>query len=1201
MSLNNQALLRQQSLLDVQDDSATTSGGTAHHSSWSAYDALSTGDVIHAQSSMAPAPFGAPPPTSLWSESSPVAVHTHTGGNSSFDPGTFTYTYGADQGGDIVFGVGELSNGSHFALYDGNTTFGSSYSYPNISSVVVSIVDTSNVVTNHTIDFTGANDPTGALGQQPQIEAVALANGGIAIVEDRINNGGDGNIYYEVLDNSGTVTRSWTSLNATAGSAISNGSHHLIATADGGFVVGWNEGNGADQYYQRFNSAGAATDSRVNFHHDTGANVGGWLGTALAVDGNGNIMIGLGNSVNGDVYHSQEYAIYDSSDHLVIRQTYAAAESGKLSSPGTIQSTGGQFFAGLAGGGFIVSVSSPTSAWVYQGENQYIQKVGVSGGSVTWGTPVFVQTVSGTSGDAIKPVVLSDGKVLLEVFTAGYDNGTTPIFKLVDPANFPSNSSTTVTSVDPFPTILPSGASVAALAANNSGGVVTALQVSASGLHTTYYNHPLDTSLYVADFNAPPANTAPTLNHNAGLTVNEGVGGTITATQLDYNDAEQADTAITYTVGTAAAHGTVFKNGSALGSGGTFTQDDLDNNRITYTHDGSETTSDSFTFTVSDGAGGTVSTQTFNITVNAVNDAPTLSGGGNTVGYTEQLTETTIDSTLNVSDVDSANLASATVSITAGFTAGDTLTFVNQNGISGSYDSGTGVLTLTGSASVADYQAALRSVTFSSSSDTPTSSSSSRTVTWAVDDGQASNHASNSVTSTINITAVDDAGVAKDDAFTTDEATVLGAGQNLFNNNGSGVDSDPDSTLVIAAVDGLGGHVGSQFALASGALLTVNADGTFSYDANHAFDDLLAGQHGTDTFTYTLSGTGGGTATVTITIDGVDGNDVTTGTGGNDRYDGGDGNDTLGGGAGDDTLLGGKGDDQLDGGTGNDNLRGGSGDDIVHGGDDNDILNGKNPGNDSFYGDDGNDVLTFGRFFGPSDSANGGAGYDTLALDGDYSAGIKFDASTISGIERIVVHDGFSYKLTSNDANVASGETLEVSGVHLTSAYHLDFNGAAETDGRFKLIGGAGNDTLAGGAQSDTILGGDGNDRIFGHGGADDLKGGTGSNTFVYAGASDSNGTAFDTITGFNADSDVFDLSFTVGAIDATRALHHNDFAAAFDAAHLGAHHAALATTAGDRMFLVIDTNGTAGYQDGQDIVIRLDHFTGTLDTGDFV
>ena len=45
---------------------------------------------------------------------------------------------------------------------------------------------------------------------------------------------------------------------------------------------------------------------------------------------------------------------------------------------------------------------------------------------------------------------------------------------------------------------------------------------------------------------------------------------------------------------------------------------------------------------------------------------------------------------------------------------GDTLNFTNQNGITGSYSGG--VLTLSGSATPAQYQTALQSVTFSTTS-----------------------------------------------------------------------------------------------------------------------------------------------------------------------------------------------------------------------------------------------------------------------------------------------------------------------------------------------------------------------------------------------------------------------------------------------------------------------------------------------------
>ena len=61
---------------------------------------------------------------------------------------------------------------------------------------------------------------------------------------------------------------------------------------------------------------------------------------------------------------------------------------------------------------------------------------------------------------------------------------------------------------------------------------------------------------------------------------------------------------------------------------------------------------------------------------------------------------------------------------------------------------------LTGTGSVANYQAALRSVRFVNSSDNP--STLARTVSYTVNDGATN---SNTVTSTVNVTAVNDAPV----------------------------------------------------------------------------------------------------------------------------------------------------------------------------------------------------------------------------------------------------------------------------------------------------------------------------------------------------------------------------------------------------------------------------------------------------------
>ncbi|TYL48324.1 DUF4347 domain-containing protein [Marinomonas sp. IMCC 4694] len=130
------------------------------------------------------------------------------------------------------------------------------------------------------------------------------------------------------------------------------------------------------------------------------------------------------------------------------------------------------------------------------------------------------------------------------------------------------------------------------------------------------------------------------------------------------------------------------------------------------------------------------------------------------VAYTENGTPSVIFTSLTISDVDNTVLSSATVTIDTGFTVGDVLSFVNDNATMGnvtaSYNTANGILTLTSAgatATLAQWQSALRAVTYASSSDTPTSVSSSRKMSIAVSDGQS---VSNTLQETVAITAVND-------------------------------------------------------------------------------------------------------------------------------------------------------------------------------------------------------------------------------------------------------------------------------------------------------------------------------------------------------------------------------------------------------------------------------------------------------------
>ncbi len=136
-------------------------------------------------------------------------------------------------------------------------------------------------------------------------------------------------------------------------------------------------------------------------------------------------------------------------------------------------------------------------------------------------------------------------------------------------------------------------------------------------------------------------------------------------------------------------------------------------------------------------------------TLDEVHVAPTVTTSG-TVTYAEGGSAVVLDPSVTVTDPDSGgNLVGASVTI-SGVLPTDSLNFVNQNGIIGSYNPGSGKLTLTGSSSIANYEGALSSVTYSNSGDpTGGNADDSRTVSWVVNDGAANSAASDSSLTTL--------------------------------------------------------------------------------------------------------------------------------------------------------------------------------------------------------------------------------------------------------------------------------------------------------------------------------------------------------------------------------------------------------------------------------------------------------------------
>lgn len=348
-------------------------------------------------------------------------------------------------------------------------------------------------------------------------------------------------------------------------------------------------------------------------------------------------------------------------------------------------------------------------------------------------------------------------------------------------------------------------------------------------------------TISIASVNDSPTTDAAAGFVNTGASTETGGALTLTGAHLHEGDPDDQGTGITYTVTTATTDGTLFLDGNGngvvdggegLGATSTFTQDDVDNGRVKYLHGGGVGSSDSFTFSVADGGedgAAALTGQTFSI---SVAERPVVAVGGGSPAHTEDGTATVIAPNLTITDGDSANMAGATVTITD-FVSGDVLGFTNQNGITGSFNAASGVLTLTGTASRADYQTALRSLTYSTTSDNPATGAGNadRVIELRVNDGVLQSAAGTSATVTVanaNDAPVLDASQSPSLAGVAEDAPAP--------TNGSTAGSTLVSALLGGATDGDSG------ALQGFAITGTSSQGTlwYSTDVNTTWTQVPA-------------------------------------------------------------------------------------------------------------------------------------------------------------------------------------------------------------------------------------------------------------------------------------------------------------------------------------------------------------------------
>jgi len=197
--------------------------------------------------------------------------------------------------------------------------------------------------------------------------------------------------------------------------------------------------------------------------------------------------------------------------------------------------------------------------------------------------------------------------------------------------------------------------SVAALTASEGGGFVVTWESADVDKKGVFSKRFLDVD-----------DEAPTVVINSGLTLDEGATAALTGLLL-YRDPDTLDATLIYEVVGGVSNGQLELStapGTAITS---FTQAQLTSGEVVYVHDGGETISASFDFTVSDPASNVLVGQSFAITVNPVDDAPVImvdeSAGDSS---SEEVTQSSgtglaVGGTLTVSDEDLTDTASASV------------------------------------------------------------------------------------------------------------------------------------------------------------------------------------------------------------------------------------------------------------------------------------------------------------------------------------------------------------------------------------------------------------------------------------------------------------------------------------------------------------------------------------------------------------
>ncbi|MGZ0164926.1 MAG: tandem-95 repeat protein, partial [Planctomycetales bacterium] len=347
--------------------------------------------------------------------------------------------------------------------------------------------------------------------------------------------------------------------------------------------------------------------------------------------------------------------------------------------------------------------------------------------------------------------------------------------------------------------------------------------------------------------NVVDENDVPVLNVNAGIPVVEGGDVIISSAELEVSDEDELPSDIRYTVVDSPSASRLELTSDPGVSIATFTQADIDNNLLRFVHDGSEA-DDSFTFSISDGSGGTIGTTLFSISNLRVNDAPVNStpASQTTNEDTPLVFSSGAGNGISVSDVD---LNGGLIGIRLVATNG-TLTLASTSGLVFASGNGSNDSDLVFAGLIDDVNDALKGLKFAPNANY-NGPATVRVITRDMGSSGSGGEQIDDDTINITVTAVNDNPVAADDEYSTseDNALTVTVASGLLSNDS---DIDGDALTVVAV------------SVTTNGALSLNGDGSFVYTPNANFN-------GVDSFTYhaTDGSLQSETRTVTLNVSAV--------------------------------------------------------------------------------------------------------------------------------------------------------------------------------------------------------------------------------------------------------------------------------------------------------------------------------------------